>query len=152
MTRSSVLRPRPLARGFTLIDLVVSVAIVGTLATLALPPTVGHLLQARRVDALTAVFQMQHAQERWRQQNPSYAPMAQLAVPAVSPQGHYELQVLQATPLGYTLVAAARGLQQRDRDCRVMRLEVEGGVVRYGSGPDAAAANAEALNRRCWRL
>lgn len=152
MNRTAPKTCRRRGRGFTLIDLIVSVAIVGTLATIALPSTLGHLLQARRVDALTAMFQMQHAQERWRQQNASYAPIAQLAVPAVSPQGHYELNVLQATPMGYTLVAAARGLQQRDRDCRVMRLEVEGGVVRYGSGPDGAAGNAEAQNRRCWRL
>ena len=144
--------PTPRPRGFTLTDLMISVAIVGTLATIALPTTVGHLLQARRVDALTALFQLQHAQERWRLQNGSYAALPQLAVPAVSPQGHYELQVLQATPLGYTLVAAARGLQQRDAACRVLRLEVEGGVVRHASGPDPTTANADRENRRCWRL
>lgn len=146
--------PTPMfrSRGFTLTDLVISVAIVGTLATIALPTTVGHLLQARRVDALTALFHLQHAQERWRLSHGDYAQGPQLALPAVSPQGHYELQVLQATPLGYTLVAAARGLQQRDAACRVLRLEVTGGVVRHASGPDASVANGDAENRRCWRL
>ena len=148
-------RPRPAARcarGFTLVEVTIATAIVAILATVALPSSLTPILQARRVDAVTAIVQLQHAQERFRLQNAHYAALPQLGLPAASPRGHYRLAVEDESPRGYAVMAVAQGLQQRDAACRVLRLEVTGGLVRYESGADDSAANDDGQNRRCWRL
>ena len=58
--------------GFTLIDLIVAVAIVGLLVAIALPSYTAFVQKARRSDATSALVQLAIAQEKHRSNNPQY--------------------------------------------------------------------------------
>lgn len=138
--------------GFTLIELLCVVALAAVLAAIAYPAYQGVVHKTRRSEGLAALLQMQLAQERHRANHMSYATLAELGLPALSPQGHYNLSVAAAGPAGYQLLASAQGAQSGDSACRHLRLTVAGGDIAHGSGPDLLSANPDALNRRCWGL
>ena len=139
-------------RGFTLIELMLVVAVAGVLSGVAYPSFVGQMQKVRRADALVAMLQVQASQERWRANNVSYGSLAQIGVAAVSLAGHYTLQETSSDETGYAVQAVANGPQAQDAQCRILTLRADGANVTYASGPDVAVANAVALNRQCWSL
>jgi type IV pilus assembly protein PilE len=140
------------ARGFTLIELMIVVAIAGVLGSLALPSFEAPLQKARRSDVLVATMQVQAAQERLRGNEARYGNLAELGVATVTPNGHYRLALEDATPDGYVLLATATGPQARDLACRHMKLTSTRLNLAHASGPDTGVANADAVNRKCWNL
>ena len=141
------------SRGFTLIELMIVVAIVGILSTVALPSFEGALQKARRAELVVAALMVQTAQERFRSNNTVYGDsLTALGVPAATTGRHYTLEIATSDANGFALLATARGLQTRDTACRHMSLASTGIDVVYRSGPDATLANPAAANRRCWSL
>jgi type IV pilus assembly protein PilE len=138
------------ARGFTLIETMITVAIAGVLSSVAYPSIEGQVLRARRTDALVALMQAQLAQERYRANNAGYASLAEAGLRATSPGGHYTLQVTAIGADGYALLASANGAQARDTSCRYLRLALADASLSYASGTDASTANSADVNRRCW--
>lgn len=141
---------RKFAQGFTLIELMLVVAVAGVLSGVAYPSFMGQLQKIRRADAMVSLLQVQAAQERWRANNLAYGTLAEVGVAATSAAGHYTLQVAAASASGYEIVAAAAGSQAHDTACRHLRLRVEGGNVVQASGADAATNNSAQQNRQCW--
>ena len=139
-------------RGFTLIELMITVSIAGILSSVALPSFESQLQKARRSDVLLAAMQVQAAQERFRSNAASYGSLVEIGVPATTTAHHYTLQITAYTADGYELLAAATGAQARDANCRHMRLTATGMNLSYGSGPDTALANPADANRKCWNL
>jgi type IV pilus assembly protein PilE len=139
-------------RGFTTIELLVALSITGVLSGIAYPSFSAQIDKSRRADAFAAVTATQMAEEQWRANQPSYGSLAQIGAAALSPGGRYGVQVGGPGAHAYAIVVTAQGLQARDADCRVLRLDVSGGNETRRSGPDASVANAPALNRRCWSL
>lgn len=135
--------------GFTLIETMVAVTITGILSSLAYPSLDGHVLRARRGDALVSIMQTQLAEERWRANSNRYGSLAEIGATPTSLSGHYAMAVAY-TANDYTVQAVAAGGQSRDAGCRHMSLTVSGGNLGYASGPEASVANAAAQNRRCW--
>jgi type IV pilus assembly protein PilE len=140
------------ARGFTLIEMLVALAVTAVLAGIAYPSFEGQLRKAYRSDGLVALMHAQLAEERWRSSSASYGSLLQAGVSGVSAAGHYRLDLLAADAHGYELLATATGSQARDSNCRYLLVRVAGANVLYASGPSAAASNPAALNRRCWSL
>ena len=62
-----------LTKGFTLIELMVTVAIVGILASIALPSYSSYVARARRADARTQLLQAAQFMQRFYAANDSYA-------------------------------------------------------------------------------
>jgi type IV pilus assembly protein PilE len=155
----SLMRPRhcpsPRAsagRGFTLIELMVTVVVVGILATLAYPTFVDAVRKSRRSEAFAALITLQQAQERWRAGNATYSVDVLPLVPsATTANGHYALSVLSATTSGYVLVARARGGQAQDKACATMALSAVGGTIGYGSACSACTLSQPLSDpARCW--
>lgn len=138
--------------GFTLIELMIVVAIAGVLVTLAMPSFEAVLQRARRSDALIAAMAVQAAQERYRGNGTRYGNLAELGIAPHSAAGHYVLQIADQDAEGYALLLTATGLQARDRTCRFMRLSATGLDARHASGPDPSVGNPLDPNRRCWAL
>ena len=136
--------------GFSLIELLVTCAITGVLASVAYPAFTAQIAKARRADALVAIAAAQLAQERWRAQRARYGDAAEIGLGALSSAGHYDLAVTWQGQDGYTVLASARGAQARDAACRHLRLTMSGATPGRTSGPDGATTNAPAQNRGCW--
>jgi type IV pilus assembly protein PilE len=140
------------SRGFTLIELMIVVAIAGVLGSIAMPSFEAPLHKARRSDVLVATMQVQAAQERLRGNTARYGSLAELGVAPVTPNGHYRLALDDTTADGYVLLATATGAQARDAACRHMKLTSTQLNLAHASGPDAGVANPDLANRKCWNL
>lgn len=138
------------SRGFTLVEMMIAVAVAGVLSSVALPSFQGVLHQSRRSEALVAMMQVQAAQERWRSNHRSYGTLADIGVATRTPGGHFTLQVADAGEDGYDVFATATGTQSRDTACRVLRLRFDGATASQASGADMLVANPASKNRRCW--
>ena len=141
---------RRAARGFTMVELLVTLSMAGVLSSMALPTFQGHLQKARRADVLVSMMQVQLAQSRWRANGTNYGTLTQIGVSSVSMGGHYTLTLGSEGDDRYEVLASANGAQAADTACRHMQLRVVGANVVQASGPDTTVANPAALNRKCW--
>ncbi|MEE8056243.1 MAG: type IV pilin protein [Pseudomonadales bacterium] len=81
-------------RGFTLIELMLVVCIVGVLLTLAVPSYTKQKLKANRSDAYTMLNEIMHAEERFAADNGVYTidlTAMGYAAPQISIDGHYSV-------------------------------------------------------------
>jgi len=107
-------------RGFTLIELMIVVAIVAILAALAVPSYQRYVVRANRSDAMAVMQGFAQAMERFYAQNNTYATaVAGTVFPAKSPldgAARYTLSIEAATASTYTLRATpvAGGAQAAD--------------------------------------
>ena len=102
--------------GFTLIELMIVVAVVAILAAIAVPAYNEQVRKSRRSDAVSAVGQYQLAMERWRADHPSYANDGSGApYPATPSSPFYAFTPSNVTATSYTLTAAPQGAQDGDR-------------------------------------
>ena len=109
---------RPRARGFTLIELMVTAAIIAILAAIAYPAYRDYVLRGRIVDATTGLSTMRANMERYFQDNRTYLSTGSYTSPCLVSStlrlvGTFTLScdgtygAVSAT--GYTLVATGSG-------------------------------------------
>jgi type IV pilus assembly protein PilE len=110
-------------RGFSLIELMIVVAIIAILTAIAVPTYLRYVLHGRRAEAYSLLEQDQAMLERCYAQNFSYTPAAPAVCPApatTSQNGYYALAAAPATAIsagGYVLTAVASGPQAQDTPC-----------------------------------
>lgn len=147
--------------GFTLIELMIAVAVVGVLAGIAYPSYKEYVMKSRRSDAKTGLLALQMAQDKFRTNCIQYATTmstnsadydcdsATSTFKAVvdstsSPDGYYTLSIVAADDDSYSLKATrlSTGAQNGDK-CGDFQIDENGNksVVNAASGYDAA---------RCW--
>jgi len=131
------------SKGMTLIELMITVAVVGILATIAYPSYQNQVRRSNRADAITALTAMANAQERFYLANNTYADTTPpLGFPAPVPpagnsqRGFYTLAVPAQVPPGVpvnfliaftvTATAVAGGPQAGDTGCTPLTLNSTG--------------------------
>jgi type IV pilus assembly protein PilE len=138
-------RPRagyaPRLRGFTLIELMVVVAIVAILLSIALPSYQAHVTRTNRAEGKSAVMAASHALERCYTHFSAYdSSDCAASFPQISQNGHYSVTVTRSAS-AYTLTATPQGAQaSRDASCGNLTLNQTG--VRGVSGSSTVA--------KCW--
>ena len=126
-------------RGFTLIELMIVVAIIGILATIAYPSYLAFVEKSRRGDAIASLADIRIAQEKWRANNTTYA--ASSALPGFdssSKDGYYSMNILiTASTAAYEFKATATptGAQSSDTTCGTFAINANGidGTGSYAS-------------------
>lgn len=142
-----------MSRGFTFIELLIALVIVGILSAIALPTYSAVLTRAQRNEARLALLKVQHAQERHYQLHLRYSDrfdlslqQGGLAMPGHSDAGNYLLSVrLQDEDQRYVAVARPdpRRRQAGDRECAEITLDDTG---RRGAITAAGTDSRE----HCW--
>jgi len=124
--------------GFSLIELMIVIAIIAILASIALPAYSKFIRKGHRTDALAVITALQLEQQRLRSSCPSYATTiantgtasncTDPAAPVLSSLGytaasgvvdsdddiHYKITLSAASATGYTFTATPQGDQRQD--------------------------------------
>ncbi len=123
--------------GFTLMELLIALAIVALLATVAYPSYQNSVVRTRRSDGIAAALAVQVAEEKFRASCPYYAQslgsantcgttaaLSTVQAASASPEGYYTISIVtnSATGNAYTINAAPTGIQADDTDCSPMRI------------------------------
>lgn len=123
--------------GFTLVELMITVAILGIIAAIAYPSYQNSVRQSRRSDGVAAALGIQVAQEQFRGNCPFYAQSlgasnvcganagaSTVQASATSREGHYALSIQAGSATGnsYTVVIDPQGQQSSDTSCDPMTI------------------------------
>lgn len=142
-------------RGFTLIELMIAVAILAIIVSIALPSYRNYILKAHRTAAKTTLVELQARQEGHYVDRRRYATtLTSLGYPAnpswISAAGEpdteqtdrsiYRIVLSEVTPNGYRLDAIPVGAQADDERCGSLSLIASG--RKQASGSDGVD---------CWR-
>lgn len=147
---------RQLNAGFTLIEVMIVVAIIGILAAVALPSYQNYVLRGNRASARAALLQAQQFMERFYVANDSYMtdragtgvalPASLQNAPADSPR--YTLGVVASASNAYKLTAAPIA-GTADALCGSLTLTNTG--IKGQTVDTSGTAASAALDAQCWR-
>ncbi len=148
------MNPKP--RGFTLIELMIAVAIVGILAAIAYPSFTESVRRSKRTDAQGALSGLAQALERYYANNGTYcgaaggtiadcpvgAPTVYSIKVPVDGTAYYNLRITALTRNSYTIEAQRTGSMAGDK-CGTMTLTA--------TGQQGVTGGTESNPRNCWK-
>lgn len=142
--RSAVRAAARRQRGFTLVELMIALAVLALLAGMAYPAYNEHVARSRRADAKQSLVELAQKLERFYTERGTYVG-ASLGgsglYPGSSRGGYYSLAITAQTADGFTITATPTGAQASDA-CATFTYNQLG---EQGVGPAASLSAA-----KCW--
>jgi type IV pilus assembly protein PilE len=116
---------RTIARGFTLIELMIVVVVVAILASIAIPSYRQYVLRTNRTEAKRTLLNVAAAQEKFYLQNNTYAgpsaletaPPGGLGIGDTTENRHYAVVIGTGDASAFSATATAQGGQTDDSSC-----------------------------------
>lgn len=139
--------PRHGPAGFTLIELMITVAIVALLATIALPSYRNHILRSHRTEAKNALLDLAGREESLFATTNTYSSTAtDLGYGTFTPvgSGYYNVKINVPTANTFTITATATGNQTDDTSCLTFV------VAQTGVQSSADSSGADTTST-CWK-
>lgn len=99
--------------GFTLIELMIVVAVLGIIAAIAFPAYADYVREGRRAEAVNGVGKYQMAQERWRAEHTTFGTAAQIFPAGTAPTSEFYTFTTTGTAT-YTITAQPIGKMAGD--------------------------------------
>jgi len=120
--------------GFTLVELMIVVAIIAILTAVALPSYQSFVMRGKRADATNMLTDIANQQIQYFMDNRAYGKLDDdglglskgdcSAGEATSVEGHYCISITPADPgSSYTLIATPQGGQAGDTECATITLD-----------------------------
>ncbi|MDP2559639.1 type IV pilin protein [Psychrobium sp. 1_MG-2023] len=117
-------------QGFTLVELMIAVAIVAILTLIAVPSYQESIRESRRSEAHSALVKIQLEQEHWRTLNTSFASSFGTAANDVKQpvSEYYSYAMSNVTATSYTIKATAKtgSSQASDTGCTALTIDQAG--------------------------
>lgn len=124
-------------KGFTLIEVMIVVAIIGILAAVAYPSYLDYIIRANRSAAQSFMLELASKQERYVLDKRSYYSGAAsvLLVPPNEVSRNYTVTVINVAATTYTIEAVPQGNQAtKDTKCATLTLDQAGSKGISGTG------------------
>ena len=120
--------------GFSLIELLCVLGLIGLLSTFAYPNYTQHLTRARRLDSISALLDLAARLEQYHLHHNTYHTATlgmnqstDILHQTITPAGWYQLRITKATQTEYQLEAIPINAQaKRDRQCPRLTLDSQG--------------------------
>jgi len=137
---------RSAAAGFTLAELMVTVAIAALLLAVAVPSYQGQVQKSRRTEARSALMDLAAREERYFSTNNAYSSIpADLSYTTFTPVGSGDYNVtinvtaanpanVPPTQAGYVIQATTTGIQVADTTCTSFTVDQTGTQTSTGTG------------------
>ena len=122
--------------GFTLVELMITVAIIGILASVAVPSYRSYVLKSRRVEAMSELTKAQTIIERCYGANFTYSGACSPTTPLTTPNGFYTITAASVATT-YTFTATAAGSQAADTTCTTLSVDQANQKLAFDSGGTA---------------
>lgn len=120
--------------GITLIELAVTLSLIGIIAVIASSTYFNQIRKSRRIDAIETILGISLAEERYRTSNTTYGTLAQVwNGVATTSEGYYTLAISNLSATTYTITATGVGDQANDTtgttSCGTLTLALSSGAV-----------------------
>ena len=96
---------KPLNRGFSLIEIIIVIAIIAILMTIGINVYQNHTRKANRQSAITALLHLQLQEERYHNQHGQYGKFDDISLPK---NRYYDLAISNVSATTYSLTATAK--------------------------------------------
>lgn len=149
----------PQSQGFSLVELMVALAVAGIIGAIAYPAYTSQIQRSRRADAIAALTAVMQAQERYRSNVSTYASSLsdlKLDISQITP--YYEVNLEGVVPsaggsptyeIGYVATATpvSASKQSGDSKCKSFIVTLRGATPKYTATGDPNGADTTS---DCW--
>lgn len=133
-------------KGFNLLELLIVIVIIAILMGVAYPSYQSHVMKVRRVDGQTALLTVASQLEKYAltsQSGYADATLARLSVSPISPEGYYQLVIINADTQHYIIAATPLGAQIKDTTCNSLAMDDQGRKGRL-------QGSSVVMDKSCW--